>query len=69
MKREEVEALIAELVTPILADTDISLADVEYVREKTGISAYLSINPEESNLTIASMSARNWQSCWMKKTQ
>lgn len=34
MKREEVEALIAELVTTILADTDISLADVEYVREK-----------------------------------
>ncbi|MBO6266344.1 MAG: ribosome maturation factor RimP, partial [Acidaminococcaceae bacterium] len=34
MKREEVEALIAELVIPILADTDISLADVEYVREK-----------------------------------
>ena len=34
MKREEVEKLIAKLVAPILEDTDISLVDVEYVREK-----------------------------------
>lgn len=34
MKREEVENLIADLVTPLLEGTDITLADVEYVREK-----------------------------------
>ena len=34
MKREEVEKFITELVTPILQDTDITLVDVEYVREK-----------------------------------
>lgn len=34
MKREEVEKLIAQLVVPILDDTEITLVDVEYVREK-----------------------------------
>ena len=34
MKREDVEQFITELVSPILEDTDISLVDVEYVREK-----------------------------------
>ncbi len=34
MKREEVEKFITELVTPILQDTEITLVDVEYVREK-----------------------------------
>ena len=34
MKREEVEKYITELVMPILEDTDITLVDVEYVREK-----------------------------------
>jgi len=34
MKRDEVEKFITELVVPLLADTDISLVDVEYVREK-----------------------------------
>ena len=34
MKREEVEKFITELVAPILEDTDITLVDVEYVREK-----------------------------------
>ncbi|MBQ9697428.1 MAG: ribosome maturation factor RimP [Acidaminococcaceae bacterium] len=34
MKREEVEKFIAGLVTPLLEGTDITLADVEYVREK-----------------------------------
>ena len=34
MKREEVERFITELVKPILEDTDITLVDVEYVREK-----------------------------------
>lgn len=34
MKREEVEKFITELVMPILKDTDLTLVDVEYVREK-----------------------------------
>ena len=34
MKREEVEKFVTDLVTPILQDTDITLVDVEYVREK-----------------------------------
>lgn len=34
MKREEVEKLIADLTTPLLEGTDITLADVEYIREK-----------------------------------
>jgi len=34
MKREEVEKYVAELVIPLLADTGITLEDVEYVREK-----------------------------------
>ena len=34
MKREEVEKFIAGLVEPLLEGTDITLADVEYVREK-----------------------------------
>ena len=34
MKHEEVEKYIMDLVTPVLQDTDITLVDVEYVREK-----------------------------------
>lgn len=34
MQAREIEALITELVEPILKDTDITLVDVEYVREK-----------------------------------
>ena len=34
MKREEVEKYVAELVVPLLKDTEITLEDVEYVREK-----------------------------------
>lgn len=34
MQAKEVEALITTLVEPILADTEMTLVDVEYVREK-----------------------------------
>lgn len=34
MQAREIEALITELMEPILKDTDIILVDVEYVREK-----------------------------------
>ena len=34
MKREEVENFIADMVPPLLEGTGITLADVEYVREK-----------------------------------
>lgn len=34
MQAREIEALITELMEPILRDTDITLVDVEYVREK-----------------------------------
>lgn len=34
MQAKEVEALIAEMVEPILQDTEMTLVDVEYVREK-----------------------------------
>lgn len=34
MQKEALEALIADLVTPLLEDTDLTLVDVEYVREK-----------------------------------
>lgn len=34
MHKEALEALIADLVTPLLANTDLTLVDVEYVREK-----------------------------------
>ncbi len=34
MQAKEVETLIAEMLTPILQDTDMTLIDVEYVREK-----------------------------------
>lgn len=34
MQAREIEALITELMEPILKDTDITLIDVEYVREK-----------------------------------
>lgn len=34
MQAREIEALITELMEPILKDTDITLVDVEYVREK-----------------------------------
>lgn len=34
MQAREIEALITDLMEPILKDTDITLVDVEYVREK-----------------------------------
>ena len=34
MQVKEVEALMTALVEPILADTEMTLVDVEYVREK-----------------------------------
>lgn len=34
MQAKEVEALISALVEPLLVDTDMTLVDVEYVREK-----------------------------------
>ncbi|MDY4920817.1 MAG: ribosome maturation factor RimP [Phascolarctobacterium sp.] len=34
MQAKEVEALITALVEPLLVDTDMTLVDVEYVREK-----------------------------------
>lgn len=34
MQAREIEVLITELMEPILKDTDITLVDVEYVREK-----------------------------------
>ncbi len=34
MQAREIETLITELMEPILKDTDITLVDVEYVREK-----------------------------------
>ena len=34
MQAKEVEALITALVEPILKDTEMTLVDVEYVREK-----------------------------------
>ncbi len=34
MQAKEIEALIAEMVEPLLADTELELVDVEYVREK-----------------------------------
>lgn len=34
MQKEELERLIADLVSPLLEGTEISLVDVEYVREK-----------------------------------
>ncbi len=34
MQAQEIEVMIAELVTPLLEDTELELVDVEYVREK-----------------------------------
>lgn len=34
MQAKEVEALITEMLSPILQDTEMTLVDVEYVREK-----------------------------------
>ena len=34
VQKEALEALIADLVTPLLDGTDLTLVDVEYVREK-----------------------------------
>ena len=34
MQENEIEALISEMLEPLLADTDMTLVDVEYVREK-----------------------------------
>lgn len=34
MQKEALEALIADLVTPLLEGTELTLVDVEYVREK-----------------------------------
>lgn len=34
MQAQEIEALIAEMVKPLLEGTDLTLVDVEYVREK-----------------------------------
>lgn len=34
MQAKEVEALITDMLTPILQETDLTLVDVEYVREK-----------------------------------
>lgn len=34
MQAKEIEALISEMLEPLLADTDMILVDVEYVREK-----------------------------------
>ena len=45
MQAKEVEALITALVEPILADTEMTLVDVEYVREK-GYHFDMMYNPE-----------------------
>ena len=50
MQKEALEALIADLVTPLLDGTDLTLVDVEYVREKDW---YLRINRVELKSTIA----------------
>ena len=34
MQAQEIEALITDMVKPLLANTDLTLVDVEYVREK-----------------------------------
>lgn len=34
MQAKEIEALVAEMVAPILEETELELVDVEYVREK-----------------------------------
>ena len=34
MQAKEIEALITDLVMPVLEGTDLTLVDVEYVREK-----------------------------------
>lgn len=34
MQAKEIETLITEMLEPLLADTDMTLVDVEYVREK-----------------------------------
>lgn len=34
MQAQEIETLVAEMVKPLLEDTDLTLVDVEYVREK-----------------------------------
>lgn len=34
MQAQEIETLITEMLEPLLADTDMTLVDVEYVREK-----------------------------------
>ena len=34
MQAKEIEALITDLVMPLLEGTDLTLVDVEYVREK-----------------------------------
>ena len=34
MQAKEIEALITEMLEPLLADTEMTLVDVEYVREK-----------------------------------
>ena len=34
MQAKEIEALITDLVMPVLEGTDLALVDVEYVREK-----------------------------------
>lgn len=42
MKREHIETMISQEVERIISGTALELVDVEYVREKTGTSAYLS---------------------------
>lgn len=53
MQKEALEALIADLVTPLLDGTDLTLVDVEYVREKIGICVSTLINRVELKSTIA----------------
>lgn len=53
VQKEALEALIADLVTPLLDGTDLTLVDVEYVREKIGICVSTLINRVELKSTIA----------------
>ena len=41
MQSAEIEKLVSGMAEEILQGTDISLVDVEYVREKRLVSAYL----------------------------
>lgn len=53
MQKEALEALIADLVTPLLDGTDLTLVDVEYVREKDWYLRITLINRVELKSTIA----------------